>query len=68
MNEKKKIEQKENSLACRVIAQGQGEDPNYIPGNIDDILEDFMESEEDLKLLPSNYQENRLQLSNLEKQ
>lgn len=67
-NKEKKIEWEENSLAWRVITQSQGKDPDYIPANIDDLLEDFMESEGDPEFLLLNHQENRLQSSNLKKE
>ena len=54
--EEKKIEREEDSLAWRVTARGQGRDPDCIPANIDDLLEGFMESEEDPELLPPNHQ------------
>lgn len=66
-DEEKKIEKEEDSLAWRVTARGQGRDPDYIPPNIDDLLEGFIESEEDAELPPPNHQKNRLQPLDLER-
>ena len=65
-DEEKRIEKEEDSLTWRVTARGQGRDPDYIPPNIDNLLEGFLENDDDPEPLPTNHQEDRLQFLDLE--
>lgn len=66
-DEKKEIEREKNVLAWKVTAHGQGRDSDCVPANIGNLLESFNESEEDSKLPPPHFRENRLQPSDLER-
>lgn len=65
-NKEKRIEKEEDLLARRVTAWDQGKDPDYIPPNIDDLLNDFFQNNDDPESLPTNYQEDWLQSLDLE--